>query len=119
MPVQQLVQQIKTQPDDISFKSVMQVINACYDYQPSSFSNGCDKQKQINSAGSNEGSCKIFAFAQLNGLTEAQTLACFGEYYRQDVLQNPNGSDHANIRNFIRCGWPGIQFEQFPLTPKS
>ena len=119
MSVKQLIQQIKKQPDSISFNQVMQVIDSCYDYQPSGFSNGCGDDTQKNPAGSNEGSCKIFAFAQLNQLDEAQTLACFGDYYRHDVLQNPKASDHANIRNFMRCGWSGVEFDQFPLRPKN
>jgi hypothetical protein len=27
------------------------------------------------------------------------------------VLDNPDGTDHANIRNFIRDGWAGIVFD--------
>lgn len=85
----------------------MAVIADCYDYTPTTFTNGDAK----NVAGTNEGSCKLFAFAQLNSLTEAQTLHAFGDYYRVDVLKNPEGSDHANIRNFIKTGWQGINFE--------
>jgi hypothetical protein len=70
----------------------------------------------MNQAGSNEGSCKIFAFATTEGLSEAETLACFGKYYREDVLQNPQVSDHANIRTFMRHGWKGIRFEQSALV---
>jgi len=33
-------------------------------------------------------------FAQLQQLSQAETLACFGKYYREDVLQNPEGDDH-------------------------
>ena len=57
--------------------------------------------------GENSGSCKIFAFAQLHHLDEASTLACFGAYYRDDVLKHPQGSDHQNIRQFINTGWQG------------
>ncbi|MEP1447388.1 MAG: HopJ type III effector protein [Paraglaciecola sp.] len=45
----------------------------------------------INQAGTNEGSCKIFYFSKLQKLTENQTLALFGSYYRDDVLANPKG----------------------------
>ncbi len=51
------------------------------------------------------------AFAKLHELSEAKTLALFGDYYRSDVLKNPEGSDHQNIRNFIREGWAGVAFE--------
>jgi hypothetical protein len=55
--------------------------------------------------GENEGSCKIFSFARLTGLTNEpieSTLALFGEYYQKDVLGNPNGSDHLNIRGAMK-----------------
>jgi len=71
-----------------------------------------------NEAGQNSGSCKIFAFAQRHGLSQQQALACFGTYYRDDVLQNPNGTDHQNIRNFMDTGWPGIAFDGEPLHAK-
>jgi hypothetical protein len=45
-------------------------------------------------------------------------LACFGSYYRKDVLENPNGTDHQNIRNFMNRGWEGISFEKEALGIK-
>lgn len=100
--------------ETLDFEDTMAVIEANYLYTPVQFSNG----DQINEAGTNEGSCKIFAFAQLNQLSEAQTLACFGRFYRVDVLQNPEGSDHGNIRNFIKHGWSGISFNLPALSTK-
>jgi hypothetical protein len=98
----------------INFEEVMAVISANYHYQPSTFNNG----DIVNQAGTNEGSCKIFAYAQLNDLSEQATLHCFGQYYREDVLNNPSGHDHGNIRNFMKNGWAGITFEQTALTLK-
>jgi len=72
----------------------------------------------INEAGNNEGSCKIFAFGQLARLSEAETLTCFGQYYRDDVLNNPHSNDHANIRMFIKYGWQGINFDSEALIKK-
>jgi hypothetical protein len=69
-------------------------------------------------AGSNEGSCKIFAFAKLNNLSDAQTLACFGHFYRHDVQGNPDGTDHANIRTFMRHGLSQVQFDGDALVPR-
>lgn len=69
------------------------------------------QQPLINEAGRNEGSCKISALARLHGLDQSQTLALFGDYYRKDVLENPTGNDHQNIRNFMRDGWDGIVFK--------
>lgn len=99
---------------DLDFEDTMAVIAENYDYTPTRFSNG----DVINGAGTNEGSCKIFAFAKINQLSPEQTLACFGRFYRDDVLNNPDGSDHGNIRNFMRHGWDGIQFDIPALSTK-
>lgn len=106
MNIKELIEQTRSDPDSISFDQVMDLIATHYDYTPGQFSNG----DVINAAGSNEGSCKIFYFAQLNALSEMETLALFGTYYRDDVMENPGGDDHANIRNFILDGWLGIKF---------
>jgi hypothetical protein len=45
-------------------------------------------------------------------------LACFGTYYRDDVLANPEGSDHGNIRNFMKTGWAGVSLPEGVLTVK-
>jgi hypothetical protein len=108
-----LLKQIKQPESHVEFDQVMQVIADNYQYQPTTFTNGT----LVNDAGSNEGSCKIFYFAQLNKLDQQQTLACFGRYYREDVLANPTGDDHGNIRNFMKTGWQGIEFTQAALTP--
>lgn len=98
----------------VEFKSVMQVIDTEYDFVPTRFVNG----DVVNEAGTNNGSCKIFAFAKKHGLTEQATLNAFGDYYTKDVLQNPDKEDHQNIRNFIRNGWAGIQFDGEALLKK-
>ena len=108
----QLLEQLDKNADAVSFEQVMQVISENYDYTPATFTNG----DLLNEAGTNEGSCKIFCFAKLNQLTEQQSLACFGRYYHEDVLQNPQGSDHGNIRNFINTGWAKVEFKSVALT---
>lgn len=113
MPIEQLLQQLRSQPETIEFDQVMAVIDEHYRYTPTAFSNGAVE----NSAGSNEGSCKLFAFAQIHNLSEMETLALFGRYYRDDVLARPAGEDHANIRNFILDGWLGIRFDGLALRP--
>ncbi|WP_341476835.1 HopJ type III effector protein [Pokkaliibacter plantistimulans] len=106
------------QDASLDFEDTINLIHEHYDYQPTSFTNGCENDQIVNDAGTNEGSCKIFAFAKLHELNEARTLACFGRYYHQDVLQHPDGNDHRNIRLFMKYGWQGIQFADSPLTPK-
>jgi len=118
MSLSKLLNQLEQQPETVQFNDVMDVIAHYYTYQPVSFSNGIGEDTVTNDAGTNEGSCKLFAFAQLQGLDEPHTLHCFGHYYREDVLGNPDGEDHANIRGFMRHGWAGIQFSDQALTAK-
>ena len=108
------IEQLREALTTLKFNEVMAIIDALYDFSPTDFMNGSTH----NEAGQNNGSCKLFAFAQLNEFTEPQTLALFGEYYR-DVLATPNGDDHQNIRNFMKTGWPKVSFNGTPLTPKS
>lgn len=96
----------------------MAVINEHYEYHPVEFSNGVGDQCLVNSAGVNEGSCKIFAFALQHDLNKQQTLNLFGDFYRVDVLGDPDGKSHQNIRHFIKYGWEGIAFEEMPLDEK-
>lgn len=98
----------------LQFSDTMDVIDALYDFTPTSFSNGNIQNK----ANENNGSCKLFAFAQINNFSEPQTLALFGEYFR-DVLVTPEGYDHQNIRNFMSTGWAGISFNGIALCPKA
>ena len=110
---QQLIEQTKNSPEAIDFTHVIETIEAEYKYTPAAFTNG----DLTNDAGTNEGSCKIFSFAEIHSLDQQETLALFGKYYREDVLGNPEGNDHGNIRNFMASGWAGINFTTQPLTP--
>ena len=114
MNLQTFLQRLKEAPDSIEFKDTMAVIEATYDFTPHAFKNG----DLMNEAGQNSGSCKLFSFARLQGLSEQQTLQCFGAYYRDDVLKHPHGTDHQNIRNFIKTGWAGIEFKNAALKSK-
>ena len=100
----------------VSFDETIAVISENYHYQATEFSNGLNADILINKAGTNEGSCKIFAFAQLHQLDQQQTLNLFGDYYRLDVLNDPEGTGHQNIRNFMKYGWEGICFKSKALT---
>ena len=70
-----------------------------------------------NAAGENDGSAKIFGFAKHHGLSQIDTLKLFGEHY-DNVLATPNGTDHANIRNFLHWGWQGFLMQKNPLTER-
>lgn len=115
MDLKIFLQHLDDLPESVEFADTMSIIDTLYDFTPTEFRNG----EVVNAAGQNSGSCKLFAFAQLQGLSEQQTLACFGAYYRADVLQHPDGTDHQNIRNFIKSGWAGIKFAGEPLTVKT
>jgi len=104
--------------DPVSFDETIAVITENYHYQPTEFSNGLGEPALVNQAGTNEGSCKIFAFAEINRLDQQQTLNLFGDYYRIDVLNDPHGTGHQNIQNFIQYGWDGICFKGIALTAK-
>ncbi len=110
--VEDLLALLDSAPESIEFNDVMRVIGDNYSFTPTAFTCG----EAVNEIGTNEGSCKILAFGLKNSLTPQQTLALFGRFYREDVLGNPDGADHANIRNFIVAGWNGVKFENNPLT---
>ncbi len=115
MAVKQFLDKIK-RGEMVSFADTIATIADNYNYQQTEFINGIDDEKVINPAGKNEGSCKIFAFAKLHQLNEQETLSLFGDYYRIDVLEHPENTDHANIRQFMKHGWAGITFQGEALT---
>ncbi|CAD2226163.1 conserved hypothetical protein [Pseudoalteromonas sp. 3J6] len=112
------LQQLANNPKKIQFTNTMAVIEAHYDFTACRFNN----HGLLSSASENNGSCKIFAFAKLNGLSKQNTLDCFGQFYREDVLNNPNADDHMNIRTFMLAPeatpFLGISFDGTPLTTK-
>jgi hypothetical protein len=111
---EQLLTLIKKLKDNsLPFKEVIEFIETGYQHQPTAFKNG----ETYNEATQNQGSARVFAFAQLNNLNEEDTLYLFAEHY-QSVLNNPNGTDHQNIRQFMTHGWTGIVFEGQALLAK-
>jgi hypothetical protein len=114
MKIDYFLNKLTQTPKAVEFQDTMAVIEANYTASPSAFENG----GLSNSAEENQGSCKLLALAQLHNLSVEATLACFGHYYREDVLQHPEASDHQNIRNFMSTGWEGVSFAQAPLALK-
>jgi hypothetical protein len=103
----------KLKDDSLPFKAVIDFIETYYQHQPTAFKNGT----LHNEATQNQGSAKVFTFAQLHKLDKADTLYLFAEHY-QSVLRNPDGTDHQNIRQFMIHGWAGIVFEGQALLAK-
>lgn len=99
--------------NSIKFQNVIEFIETNYQHQPTAFKNG----EAFNESTQNQGSAKVFAFAQINNLNKEDTLYLFAEHYRA-VLDNPNGTDHQNIRQFMGHGWAGVVFEGQALLAK-
>ncbi|MBW4359129.1 HopJ type III effector protein [Flavobacterium taihuense] len=114
MSISTFLEKLKENPKSITFAETIATIEENYTFAPTAFQNG----EQHNAAGENSGSCKLFAFALLQKLSAAETLACFGAYYFEEVLEDLNGTNHQNIRNFMKTGWNGIQFEGQALELK-
>lgn len=108
---QDLLKQL--QAGEAQFADVIAFIEARYTHTPTAFLNG----QQHNAATENQGSAKVFSFAQLNDLDQQQTLSLFAEHYAS-VLATPEATDHQNIRQFMQHGWDGIRFEGNALTAK-
>ncbi len=114
MHIEDFINKLRSNPESIAFTDTMEVIDSNYNFTPVRFTNGT----AVNEAGTNSGSCKLFSFAKLQGFSKEETLACFGDYYRVDVLQHPDAANHANIRNFMVTGWEGIRFDADALQPR-
>ena len=72
------------------FDDTLALIDRFFDYQPTGFHNG----PLYNGTGENAGSCRVFSLAQY-----------------QQVLDEPAGESHGNIRQFMGTGWSGIRFD--------
>ncbi len=95
------------------FADTLAFVEQWFEFTPSAFMNG----DVANRADQNQGSCKVFALAQLLSLSQEQALQCFGEHYR-DVLATPDVDNHHNLRRVLREGLDNITFEHFPLRRK-
>lgn len=114
MNIESFLEKLHQTPEAIAFAETIAVIDGNYTFEATAFENGM----LHNAAHENSGSCKIFAFAEIQNLSEAETLSCFGAYYYNEVLENPEGTNHQNIRNFMKMGWEGIAFYGIALDVK-
>lgn len=109
--VQDLLQKIEE--GTVVFNDVIAAIESKYEHTPTAFKNGT----QENAADQNQGSAKVLAFGQLEGLSAEDTVKLFVEHY-QAVLSTPEGTDHQNIRQFMANGWDGVSFDGDALKAK-
>ncbi len=114
MNLAQFIQTLDENPDSLALDDTLAVIDSMYDFTPVAFSNG----DLHNAAGEAVRSCRMYAFARRHGLTEAQTLRCFGEHYRE-VLADPDGTSHRTIRIFMKTGFAGLRYSADPLRPNA
>jgi hypothetical protein len=63
----------------ITFKDVIEFIEARYTHTPTAFKNG----EAYNEATQNQGSAKVFTFAQINNLSKEDTLLYLQNITRQ------------------------------------
>jgi hypothetical protein len=108
---QELIQRLKNK--EAKFADVLAFIDERYVHTPTAFTNG----KQYNTENENQGSAKVFSFAQIHGLSKEDTLLLFAEH-GEAVLASPDATDHQNIRQFILNGWEGVKFEGAALQAK-
>lgn len=113
MTLEELIKALDADIPDFAFNDVMAAIDAAFASTPCAFDNG----EQKNAADENQGSCKVFAFARQAGLDKDKTLKLFAEHYR-NVIDDPEGSAHGNIRAFMRSGWDGVVLHGNPLSPR-
>lgn len=114
MTLNEFFKKLSADPDGLQFEDTMAAIDHRFDFTESAFTNG----DVVNNKGENSGSCKVFAFAKLEKLTEKQTLYCFGQYYRE-VVEHPDLNSHRNIRAFMKNGWQGVDLPDGVLTLKT
>ncbi len=100
--------------ENFQFETTLAFIEEHFDFTPSAFNNG----GVLNSIEQNQGSCKVFALAELLNLSQQQALCCFGQHYR-DVLATPDVDNHHNLRRVLKEGLDNISFDQFPLKAKA
>lgn len=100
---------------DLKFEEVIELIDTHYESGLIEFKNG----DLVNGPGENEGSAKLLSYAALSEMDKDTTLKLWGQYYRE-VVKDPEGNSHQNIRNFMKTGWEGVPFENgIALTRKN
>lgn len=106
MAIEQLTPAYLKENPQIAFADILAYLAERYQYTPQAFHNG----SKLNLASENQGSAKVLYFAQSQNWSKEDTLLLFAEHY-QDVLNNPTGTSHENIRQFMQNGWEAVQFD--------
>jgi len=93
---------VEMDADTLKFEELMEVIDTHFEVGLIEFKNG----DIVNKPGENEGSAKLLSYAALSDFDKDTTLTLWGQYYRE-VVADPDGDSHPNIRNFMKTGWDG------------
>ncbi|MDR1027138.1 MAG: HopJ type III effector protein [Rickettsiales bacterium] len=99
------------------FQQVLSVIDKNYDYTPTQFA-VTDGWGDTNGLDQNQGAGRVLAFAKERRLDEEAALQLFAEHY-QNVVDNPNGDNHKNIRLLAAHGLNQVHFANRPLRKKA
>eukprot|EP00959_Pyramimonas_sp_CCMP1952_P197290 4125713-Pyramimonas_sp.AAC.1 len=78
----------------VRFEEVMELMNECYIFEPTEYISGKGQAYEVvNAAGTNSGSCKVFAFGQMQfeALTPVCCLCC------TTVAQPHRGADDEDV----------------------
>jgi len=97
--------------DTMPFSDIMKTLDLHFTFRPTAFSVGDTKSTENQ----NQKSLRVLSFAQLLKLSKEQTLKLWGEHYKQ-VLQEPEGSSHGNIRAFLKGGFECVNAPQDVIT---
>ena len=83
---------------------------------------------RINTSGNISGKCgtmkkgkattRCLPKKKAQSLTKEEALACFGAFYFEEVLNDPTGTGHQNIRNFMNHGFDGLAINGTALSEK-
>ena len=90
------INKIKTSGESLDFNETIVVIDANYNFTPTTFKN----DDAINEAGKNSGSCKLFSFAQINQLTKQQTYVLNKLYKRLEEIPKSHPGDPKTKEKF-------------------
>ncbi|OEU20818.1 HopJ-domain-containing protein [Fragilariopsis cylindrus CCMP1102] len=97
---------VEMDADSLKMEELMDLIDTHYEVGLLEFKNG----DILNKQGENVGSAKLLSYAAISDFDKETTLKLWGQYYRE-VLADPDGDSHQNIRNFMKTGWDGVPFE--------